>query len=111
MARAYGEIRRRLPQGQFGLFYQAFARLHEVQIRSLRQSSGETTIEEIVWLSARKGAEATLIFCQAGKPVLSPEEVEAVETMGAFFQYMDDFEDRRIDRAWVLRTPFTEGAR
>jgi hypothetical protein len=105
----YQHVWQRYPDAEYPLFHQTVDRLHRLQVRSLAQLGPAATLDEIVEVTREKGAAATLIFCAACKPGLSPEEIAAIEEMGAFFQFMDDYEDRRIDRLTGLRTAFTAG--
>lgn len=111
MSHLYNEhVRRLLPEEKYALLYDAFAELHGCQVESLRQRRADTPVSEIVRITSQKGESSTLLICAISRPDLSPREQEVIRKTGIFFQYMDDFEDRSIDRRKGVRTPFTERA-
>lgn len=100
------------PRDQHPIVQQLLMSLHKAQLDSVRiQRNKESTLEDILEITTRKGGLTGLIMAYLSKGRLSAEEAEYFYKAGSLFQMGDDLLDVKEDLADGTRTIWTMGLR
>lgn len=108
-AATYAELERRLPRHLYPICYEGLLGVHLYQRQSRRQHSTAISTDDLREISARKGAQGTLVLLGMVRSQMSAEERALVEDLGALFQHIDDYQDIHDDRRRGVHTVATRG--
>lgn len=90
------EVEIRLDPGRVAVYRELLSRFHYLQYQSLRQSDPTVSPREIRDIS-RKGGITLILSVFPFRPLLSPAEMQALEDLGTWLQYVDDLADKEED--------------